>query len=113
MKLSQACTERVVKRIRVVKPRFAGFNETKLAKGKRDRCIQEVWLCDNAIAINKLPLGEFEQQWRRTHLPSVKKDERSKDYDVASSKFLDKEVSSLLFLEVNYLSECDKVCKEL
>ena len=77
-----------------------GFDETKLAKEKRDRCIQEVWLCENAIAINKLPLGIFEQEWRRTHLPSVKKYESSKDYDEAISNFLDKEVSSLLFLEL-------------
>ena len=101
VKLSQACTERVVKKIRVVEPRFAGFNETKLANGKRDRCMQEVWLCDNSIAIDKLPLRDFEEEWRRTHLPSIKKDERSKDYDVAISNFLDKEVSSLLFLEAN------------
>ena len=101
VKLSQACTERVVKKIRVVEPRFAGFNETKLANGKRDRCMQEVWLCDNSIAIDKLPLREFEQEWRRTHLASIKKDKRSKDYDVAISNFLDKEVSSLLFLEAN------------
>ena len=63
--------------------------------------MQEVWLCDNSIAIHKLPLRDFEQEWRRTHLASIKKDERSKDYDVAISNFLDKEVSSLLFLETN------------
>ena len=101
VKLSQACTESVVKKIRVVEPRFAGFDETKLADGKRDRCMQEVWLCDNSIAINKLPLEDFEKTWRRDHLGSLKKDVRSKDYDVAITNFLDKEVSNLLFLEAN------------
>ena len=73
----------------------------KVADGKMDRCMQEVWLCDNSTAINKLPLEDFEKTWRRDHLGSLKKDVRSKDYDVAITNFRDKEVSNLLFLEAN------------
>ena len=88
VKLSQACTERVVKKIRVVEPRFAGFNQTKLANGKRDRCMQEVWLCDNSIAIHKLPLRDFEQEWRRTHLASIKKTNARKTTTLRFPTFL-------------------------
>ena len=62
---------------------------------------EEVWLCDNSIAINKLPLEDFEKTWRRDHLGMVKKDVRSKNYDVAITNFLNKEVSNLLFLEAD------------
>ena len=75
-KLSQACTERIVKLLRKIEPRFAGFNETKLALGKRDRCAQEVFLCDNKIALNKLPLRSYERFWNKS---VVKIDRRSRD----------------------------------
>ena len=61
----------------VVEPRFAGFDETKLADGKRDRCMQDVWLCDNSIAINKKhPLEDFEKTWRRDDLGSLQIEKR-------------------------------------
>ena len=60
-------TERVVKLLREIEPRFAGYDETNLAQGKRDRCLQEVFLCDNQIAIHKLPLDEYEKEWVKGH----------------------------------------------
>jgi len=47
LRLSQADTERVVKTIRKVEPRFAGFNEVKESKGSRDRAQQEIFLHEN------------------------------------------------------------------
>ena len=59
--------------IRRVEPRFAGFDEVQLKEGKRDRAMQEVFICENSIALDKLPLKEFEQEWNRTHLSAWKK----------------------------------------
>ena len=42
--------------VRKIEARFAGFNETNLLAGKRDRCMQEVWLCENVVAMQKFPL---------------------------------------------------------
>ena len=64
-KLSQACTERVVKLIRIIERRFPAFNEKDLADEKRDRCLKEVFLCDNSIALDKLPLAEYEKAWKK------------------------------------------------
>ena len=61
--------------------------------------MQEVWLCDNIVSITRLPLKAFEEKWRREHLASIKKDQRSKPFDVSISNFLEKESSNLLFLE--------------
>ena len=98
-KLSQSDTERVVKIVRDVEPRFSGFNETKLKEGKRDRCMQEVFLCDNKIALDKLPLDDYETEWRLKHLHIGKKDSRSRPDDIAISNFLKDDSSSLLFME--------------
>ena len=40
----QSDTERVVKTVRKVEHRFAGFNEVKLDAGSRDRANQEIFL---------------------------------------------------------------------
>ena len=58
-------------------------------------------IIQSQIAINKLPLEDFEKTWRRDYLGMVKKDVRSKNYDVAITNFLDKKVSNLLFLEAD------------
>ena len=50
MKLGQSDTERAVKVVRRVEPRFAGFDEVQLKEGKRDRAMQEVFICENSIA---------------------------------------------------------------
>ena len=73
---SQSDTERELKILRVVEPRFSGFDETKLREGKRDRCMQEIFLRDNKIALAKLPLDDYEQETQKKHLHSAKKDAR-------------------------------------
>ena len=98
-KLSQACTERVVKLIRQIEPHYAGYYETGLAQGKRDRCMQEVFLCDNSIAIDKLPLDEYEKEWMKNHRSAAKIDNRSRIDSVAISNYLNSESSKLLFME--------------
>ena len=59
LRLSQADTERVVKTIRKVEPRFASFNEVKESKGARDRAQQEIFLYENKVALEKLPVMNF------------------------------------------------------
>ena len=61
--LSQADTERVVKIIRKVEPRFAAFNEVKESKGARDRAQHEIFLHENKIALKNLPLDELFAGW--------------------------------------------------
>ena len=78
---------------------FSGFDETKLREGKRDRCIQEIFLRDNKIALAKLPLDDYEQEWRKKHLHSAKKDARSRTDSVVINNYLREESSSLLFME--------------
>ena len=98
-KLSQGCTERVVKLVREIEPRFSGYNETDLAEGKRDRCQQEIFLCDNSIAIDKLPLDEYETEWMKNHRSAAKIDNRSRIESVAIGNYLKSESSKLLFME--------------
>ena len=86
-KLSQADTERVVKLQRKIEPRFSSFDETKLEAGKRDRCMQEMFLCDNKIAMDKLPLNDYARAWKKI---VVKKDARARDDSVALTGFLKK-----------------------
>ena len=95
-KLSQADTERVVKLQRKIEPRFSSFDETKLEAGKRDRCMQEMFLCDNKIAMDKLPLNDYARAWKKI---VVKKDARARDDSVALTGFLKKETSALLFMQ--------------
>ena len=104
-KLSQSDTERVVKILRVVEPRFSGFDETKLQEGKRDRCMQEIFLRDNKIALAKLPLDDYEQEWRKKHLHCAKYDARSRTDSVSITNYLREESSSLLFMERHQSSE--------
>ena len=68
MKLGQSDTEIAVKVVRRVEPCFAGFDKVQLKEGKRDRAMQEVFICENSITIEKLPLKTFEQEWNKTHL---------------------------------------------
>ena len=98
-KLSQSDTERVVKTLRVVEPRFSGFDERKLQDGKRDRCMQEIFLRDNQIALDKLPLDDYEQEWRKKHLHCAKIDARSRRDSISVTNYLSEESSSLLFME--------------
>ena len=79
LRLSQADTERVVKTIRKVEPRFASFNEVKESKGARDRAQQEIFLHGNKVALKKLPLDELFDAWSQSHLPSLKKNDARYD----------------------------------
>ena len=73
LRFSQADTERVVKVIRKVEPRFASYTEVKEANGKRDRALQEIYLHENKVALEDLPLEMLNQKWLKHHLPSLKK----------------------------------------
>ena len=95
LRLTQADTERVVKTIREVEPRFASFNEVKEANGARDRAQQEIFLCENKVALQELPLDELFDAWTQTHYPTLKKkagDSKSVDTffkkDFSSAKFM-------------------------
>ena len=75
LRLSQADTERVVKTIRKVEPRFSSFNEVKETKGARDRAQQEIFLYENKVALEKLPVNELFDSWTQSHYPSLKKND--------------------------------------
>ena len=72
IRFTQSDTERVVKTQRKVESRFAGYNELKEAEGKRDRAKQEIFLKENPIALRELPFEEFNLNWLKSHLPSLK-----------------------------------------
>ena len=57
--------------------------------------MQEVFLCDNSTALDKLPLAEYERAWKKS---VVKKDSRSRLDSIAMTNFLDKEESRVLFM---------------
>ncbi len=98
--LSQADTERVVKTIRKVEPRFASFNEVKESKGARHRAQQEIFLHENKVALEKLPLDELFDAWSQSHLPSLKKNDARYDGKAKSVEtFLKKDCTSLKFME--------------
>ena len=96
----KADTERVVKTIRKVEPRFASFNEVKESKGARDRSQQEIFLHENKVALEKLPLDELFDAWSQSHLPSLKKNDARYDGKAKSVEtFLKKDCTSLKFME--------------
>ena len=95
LRLTQADTERVVKTIRKIEPRFPSFNEVKEAKGARDRAQQEIFLCENKVALQELPLDELFDAWTQTHYPTLKKKAgNSKSVDT----FFKKDFSSAKFM---------------
>ena len=63
LRLTQADTEKVVKTIRKAESRLASFNEVKDSKGVRDRAQQEIFLCENKVALQELPLDELFDMW--------------------------------------------------
>ena len=56
---SNADTERKVKTVRKVEKRFYNFHEVKLAIGKRDRALQEIFNPEKHIALRDLPLDNL------------------------------------------------------
>ena len=93
---TQADTERVIKTIREVEGRFSNYNEINEAKGKRDRANQEIFLHENSVRLQDLPLEELHQMWLKNHLPSVKKQGKGKQ--VCIDNFLKADVSKAKFL---------------
>ena len=101
VRLSQADTERVVKTIRKVEPRFTSFNEVKEAKGARDRAQQEIFLCENKVGLEKLPVDGLFDLWTQSHYPSLKKsDARYSGKPKSVESFLKNDCSSLKFMEI-------------
>ena len=58
--------------------------------------MQEIFLCNNKIAMAKLPLNDYARAWKKI---VVKKDARARDDSVALTGFLKKETSALLFMQ--------------
>ena len=85
-----------MKTIRKVEPRFAGFNEVKESKGARDRAQQEIFLYENKVALEKLPLDALFDKWTQSHRPSLKKNEGKSE---SVETFLKKDNTSLKFME--------------
>ena len=52
---------------------FASFNEVKGANGARDRAQQEIFLCENKIALQELTSDKLFDAWTQTHYPTLKK----------------------------------------
>ena len=96
LRLSQADTERVVKTIRKVEPRFSGFDEVKESKGARDRAQQEIFLNENKVALESLPLEDLFDQWTKSHRPSLKK---TNGKSISVETFLKKDTTTLKFME--------------
>ena len=96
LRLSQADTERVVKTIRKVEPRFASFNEVKEQKGARDRAQQEIFLCENKVALQELPLDDLFDRWTQNHFPLLQKKEDAKAKSIET--FLRKDLTSAKFM---------------
>ena len=95
---TQADTERVVKVIRKMVPRFASYNEVKEAKGYRDRAMQEIFLHENKVALEDLPLETLNQNWLKHHLPSLKKKLEGTSKSIET--FLKKDKSKAKFFTV-------------
>lgn len=96
LRFTQADTERVVKTIRKVEKRFSNFNEVKEAAGKRDRALQEIFIHENHIALNELPLESLHNVWVQRHWTSLKK--RSAAKAMSIDTFLRKDASKARFL---------------
>ena len=83
--------------IREIEPRFSQFDEMKLEQGKRDRAEQEIFLHENKVSLEALPLEELNQEWLKHHLPSLKKKKEGEALSIKS--FMKKDISKVKFLE--------------
>ena len=61
----------MVKTVRKTETRFAGYDEVKKSEGKRDRAKEEIFLRENQVPLDNLPLEELNQEWLKTHLPAL------------------------------------------
>ena len=55
---------------------FASFNEVKEANGARDRAQQEIFLCENKVALQELPLDELFDAWDTNSLSDIEKERK-------------------------------------
>ena len=96
LRFTQADTERVVKTVRKVEKRFSNFDEVKEAAGKRDRALQEIFIHENPIALNELPLETLHNVWMQNHKSSLKKRTAAKAMPIEA--FLREDESKARFL---------------
>ena len=94
IRFTQSDTERVVKTVRKTETRFAGYDEVKESKGKRDRAKQEIFLRENPVPLNELPLEQLNQAWLKSHLPALKSKSQR---DVVVENYIDKDVPKYQF----------------
>ena len=81
-------------------PELAAFNEVKEAKGARDRAQQEIFLYENKVAMEKLPVDGLFDLWIQSHRPSLKKsDDRYTGKAKSIETFLKNDCTSLKFME--------------
>ena len=76
---------------------FQNYNEVNEMKGKRDRAKQEIFLHENTVRLDQLPLEDLNQIWLKNHLPSVKKHGEGKQ--VCIDNFLKSDSSTAKFFE--------------
>ena len=88
-----------MKTIRKIEPRFSNYNEIHEKKGRPDRAKKEIFIHENSVAMTKLPLEKLNQNWLKRHLPSLKRDSRSKNLSLAVQSFIKNDTSSLKCLE--------------
>ena len=62
----------MVKTIRETENRFAGNDEIKEREGKLDRVKKEMFLRENQVPLDELPLEALNQTWLKSHLPALK-----------------------------------------
>ena len=60
-----------MKTIREVEGRFSNYNEVNEMKGKRDRAKQEIFLHENTVRLDQLPLEDLNQFWLKNQRPSL------------------------------------------
>ena len=72
----------------------------KSQKVTRDRAQQEIFLYENKVALEKLPVNELFDSWTQSHLPSLKKNDPRYDGKAKSVEtFFKKDTTSLKFME--------------
>ena len=75
----------------------------KESKGARDRAQQEIFLYENKMSMEKLPLDELFDVWTQSHQPSLKKnDGKTKSVET----FLRKDNTYLKFMETWMVIVC-------
>ena len=94
LRFTQSDTERVNKTVDKIERRFASFNEVKEAEGKRDRTKEEVFLHENKIALDELPLEDINKLWLKKHRSALKKESKK---DVSLQRFMEKDSSKQKF----------------